>query len=266
MLGDFQSPNPLHKQGKKSSTELFFRGAAAQLQQSLQPAVFVGLKRIRKGIFSPFSQYLYIGDIMKKKLSVIFLSMVLAFSLNGCSKDSFMDISAFTDYYNEVTSFNRIDLSEYLIRDGVYSLLLENEEEELLLTLETVDEGKIDEIRMLIPKVTDDGGEKPVTESGRSFFADRLTEVLKAYTLFTFEECEQIVTDMKLRELSSFNSMGELTMTKGDWHMVYYSTQVACVFMIFNIHLHPIEKTEKPQSKPAFGNTAYTREEKIRST
>lgn len=176
-----------------------------------------------------------------------------------------MDISAFTDYYNKAAGEKAVKLSDYLYRDGAYSLVLERDGEQILLTLETDPGGKINEIRLMIPKVDSQGNKKLISGLGKELFTDTLSRVIQAFTLYGESESENIINEMKLREVSSFNSTGELTLTKDEWHFVYYATQISSTFMIYNIHLHPIAKTQKPESKPAFGNTAHTREEKIRT-
>ena len=70
-----------------------------------------------------------------------------------------------------------------------------------------------------------------------------------------------IVSQFRLSSAETLNGEGELTLTRGDWLIIYYSVEIGSVFMVYNIHLHPTEKTEKPESKPFFGHTAHTREE-----
>ncbi len=195
-----------------------------------------------------------------KKITCFLLCLVTAFMLSGCSKDNFMDVYGFTNYYNRITSDGELSLEDYLCYDRTYSTVLTKETTRLHLALEESEKGKIEEIRLLIAKTDEKGNKTPVSEAQRIYFCDRLTDVLGAYTDFTSEECKEIIKEMSLHKLTTFSAEGELTMTKRDWHMVYYSNALASVFMIFNIHLHPVEKTEKPVSKPDFGNTAYTRE------
>lgn len=195
-----------------------------------------------------------------KKLICVLIAAVLTVCLTACTKDTFMDISAFTDYYNRAAGEKVISLSDYLYRDGAYSRVFERDGEQILLTLETDSEGKIGEIRLMIPKVDGNGKEKPIKGPGKELFTNTLLYVIQAFTVYNSAESEAIAAEMKMNELSSFNSRGELTLTKDEWHFVYYSTQISSVFIIYNIHLSPVEKTQKPESKPAFGNTAHTRQ------
>lgn len=200
-----------------------------------------------------------------KKLFCVLFAAVFVFGFSACSKNTFMDISAFTDYYNRAAGERTVKLSDYLYRDGAYSLVFERDGEQVLLTLETDSDDKINEIRLMIPKVDNKGNEKQISGLGKELFTGTLSRVIQAFTLYGEAESENIINEMKLSELSTFNSIGELTLTKDEWHFVYYGTQISSSFMIYNIHLHPIAKTQKPESKPAFGNTAHTREEKNRT-
>lgn len=198
---------------------------------------------------------------MKKKLALITALLLLILSFGACSKDSFMDVYGFTHYYNRITTDDEIAMEDYLIRNSTYSLVLGDEREEVHLALVSGEKGKIEEIRLLAAKVDEEGNKTGISEEKREFFCSRLRELLIAYTLLPESECDAVIKDMKLDNLTSFTSEGELTKTLGDWHTVYYSNGLASVFMIYNIHLRPVEKTEKPLSKPDFGNTAYTRKE-----
>lgn len=189
------------------------------------------------------------------------MCFAVAFVFTGCSKDDFLDIYGFTVYYNNARGKGELSVEDFLYCNGAYSVILENEGTRLHLALEESEGGKIKEIRLLIPKTDENNNRLTVTESAKDFFCERLNALLVAYGSFTFEEAEDIIKEMSLDKLSSFSAEGELTLTKKDRYMVYYSNALASVFMVFNIHLQPIEKTEKPVSKPDFGNTAYTRAE-----
>ena len=179
--------------------------------------------------------------------------------LGGCSKSSFMDISAFTDYYNRISEQGRISLEDYSFKNGRYSLVMTEGTTTMLMSIEALETGKIDEIRLLIPKVNECGEAVAVTRADAELFSSKLKRILEAYTDFTYSECEEIISSMGLTNEKVYNSVGELTFTKRDWHTVYYSTELTSFFSVYNIHLHPTEKTEKPPSRPAFGNTAYTK-------
>lgn len=182
--------------------------------------------------------------------------MSLAVGLYACSKDTFMDISAFTAYYNRISTTGSISLEDYTVTDSEYSILMT---ENLLMTLERAESGEIEGIRLTAAKVDGSGLKRTLTEEEAQRFSASATDILEAYTALSRQECESITTELGLSDYRTLNGDGELTLTKGDWLVIYYSVEIGSVFMVYNIHLHPTEKTEKPQSKPFFGHTAYTR-------
>ena len=194
-----------------------------------------------------------------KKFFAVLLALLLAVSFSACSKDSFMDLSAFTAYYNRISTTGSISLEDYTITEGEYSLLMDD----LLLTLEKAESGEIEGIRLTAAKVDEKGEKQSITEDTTSRFSLTATDILEAFTTFSRQECEDIISQLGLSDSRNLNGEGELTLRKGDWLMIYYSVEIGSVFMVYNIHLHPTEKTEKPVSKPAFGHTAYTRREAV---
>lgn len=252
-----------HPEACCASLRGFCAGFALRKRRSLPiRASSFGAPPLTTAVINSFyEQYYYNGDVMKKLLCILLCTvMILCFC--ACSKSTFMDISAFTDYYNRAAKEKAVELSDYLYRDGAYSLVLSEDSEHVLLTLETDSQGIIEEIRLTVAKVDGDGKEKQINEKGRALFSGTLLRVMQAFTFYGEAECEGIIKEMTLDRLTSFNSTGELTLTRDEWHFVYFSTQISSTFMIYNIHLQPVSKTLKPESKPAFGNTAYTRAEK----
>ena len=190
-----------------------------------------------------------------KKLFAVLLALFLTVSFSACSKDSFMDLSAFTAYYNRISTTGSISLEDYNVTEGEYSLIMDD----VLLTLEKAESGEIEGLRLTPAKVDETGAKRTLTEEDACRFSALATDILEAYTTLSRQDCESIVSQLKLSDSHTLNGQGELTLTKGDWHVIYYSVEIGSVFMVYNIHLHPTEKTEKPVSKPAFGHTAYTR-------
>lgn len=195
---------------------------------------------------------------MKKSFAVL-LTFLLAVSFSACSKDSFMDLSAFTAYYNRISTTGSISLEDYTVTEGEYSLIIG----ELLLTLERSESGEIEGIRLTGAKVNENGENCTLSDEQAYRFSAIATDILEAYTTLSRQECEDIINQLGLSDAKTLNGQGELTLTRGDWHTVYYSVEIGCVFMVYNIHLHPIGKTEKPVSKPFFGHTANTRTETV---
>ena len=167
-----------------------------------------------------------------------------------------MDLSAFTAYYNRISTTGSISLEDYTVTEGECSVLMADN---LLMTLGRGESGDIEGIRLTAAKVDESGVKRTLTEEEAQRFSFTATDILEAYTTLSRQECEKITSQLGLSDYRTLNGDGELTLTKGDWLVIYYSVEIGSVFMVYNIHLHPTEKTEKPQSKPFFGHTAYTR-------
>lgn len=200
---------------------------------------------------------------MKKTAVLLICISLMTGIISGCSKNEFMDISRFTDNLNSQKTGTEISLSSYIIQNGVYSLPIYDGEESTLIRLVTQDGGNIEEIRLTIGKIDEEGNVSDVTDKRRNLFVSSIKRAIKAYTYFSEEETDQIIEAMKLNETNSYTQTGELTLSKGNFHFVYYSTDLAIQFMIYNIHLLPIEKTEKPVSRPVYGNTTNIRTETV---
>ena len=192
---------------------------------------------------------------MKKSFAILF-ALLLTVSFSACSKDTFMDLSAFTAYYNRISTTGSISLEDYTVTEGECSVLMADN---LLMTLGRGESGDIEGIRLTAAKVDESGVKRTLTEEEAQRFSFTATDILEAYTTLSRQECEEITSQLGLSDYRTLNGDGELTLTKGDWLVIYYSVEIGSVFMVYNIHLHPTEKTEKPQSKPFFGHTAYTR-------
>lgn len=200
---------------------------------------------------------------MKKTAVLLILVSLMTGIISGCSKNEFMNILRFTDNLNLQKTGDEISLADYIIQDKIYSVPFCEGEERVLLRLVTLEGGDIEEVRMTVAKVDEKGKATPVTEQRKNLFTSSVKRVIMAYTYFSEAETQEVIDGMKLNEINSFSQTGELTFSKGNFHFIYYSTGLASQFMIFNIHLHPIEKTEKPVSRPAFGATTNIRTETV---
>ena len=190
-----------------------------------------------------------------KRFIAVPLALLMAVSFSACSKDTFMDLGAFTAYYNRISTTGSISLEDYAVTEGEYSLMLGV----FLMTLERSESGEIEGIRLTAAKVDENGERRNVTDEEATRFSLTATDILEAYTTLSRQDCEDIIVRLGLSDSRALNGQGELTLTRGDWLAVYYSVEIGSAFMVYNIHLHPTEKTEKPVSKPFFGHTANTR-------
>ncbi len=201
---------------------------------------------------------------MKKTAVIIICISLVTAMLTGCSKDEFMQIVRFTDNMNSVMEpEERISLSSYLLQNSTYYLPIDENGESVILALEEGDSGYIEKIRITAAKTDEQGNACPFTEERKNLFISAVNRAIRAYAYYSEEETENIIKDMRLDSLSTYKSEGELTLEKGNYYFVYYSTDIASMFMIFNVHLHPVEKTQKPESKPFFGNTTNIRTETV---
>lgn len=199
-----------------------------------------------------------------QKTTIKISAVLLIFSiLTACSKNQFMDLSGF------IYSFNRVsekeiefeDVYSYSDNDDlVYEIFFDGEEPDVVMKLIS-ENGRIKQIRIAIAKVDENGN--PVTPS-----ADTISSFLKitessisAYCSLEKEKAESITESFGLYKRENYAKEGELTLNEGEFRFIYYSDSFVCDFMISNNFLHITEPTEKPQSKPAYGNTTNIRGE-----
>lgn len=199
-----------------------------------------------------------------KKIAALFLCFsIMSAAMTGCSKDEFMDISRFTDNYNSLCGYDAINLQSYIIEGEIYSLPISDGGQAVLLSAVTDDTGYIEEIRITLSKTDEKGKSSEVSQKQGELFLNVIKNALESYTYSDSTEAQKLINEMKLNKLSTYSLTGELTAQKGYFYYVFYSTELVSMFRIFNIHLHPIETTEKPESRPAFGNTTNIRSETV---
>lgn len=200
---------------------------------------------------------------MKKQITLFAVFTVLTSVLTGCTGDEFMGISAFTESFNSFFLTQDISLSSYMIQKELYSVQLSDGEESVLLTAVTQDSGYIEEVRITASKIDSKGLESPVNEKRKALFISAVEAAVKAFTYCDDEQIQSVIREMRLNEAAVYSATGEKTTERGYFHLVYYSTELVSMLRIFNIHLHPTETTDKPESRPAFGNTTNIRTETV---
>lgn len=199
-----------------------------------------------------------------KKISVLIMCLsIIVGSISACSKEEFINVLRFTDNFNKYSADEKIELTSYITENNIWSLPFSSVEEEVLLSLVTDDKGYIDQVRITVPKVDEEGKKSPVNETRKKLFLSILKNSLMAYTWFSDTQAEELIEKMSLNNISSYSKEGELNYNSGNFRFVYYSIGLCSVFTVYNIHLHPTEKTEKPESRPAFGNTTNIRTETV---
>lgn len=199
-----------------------------------------------------------------KKTIIKLSALLLMFSvLSACSKNQFMDLGGFVYAFNRVSD-EEIEFEDiYSYNDeneGVFEIFFDEDEPDVVMKLITEND-RIKQIRIAIAKI--DAKAQPVipsTETVRDFI--EITEsAVRAYCSYEKSEAESVLRNFGLYNMENYIKEGELTLNEGDFSFVYYSDSFVCDFMISNVFLHKIEATEKPQSKPAYGNTTNVRGE-----
>ncbi len=203
------------------------------------------------------------GDSMKRISALIMCLSIIVGSISACSKEEFINVLRFTDNFNKCSVDENIELTSYITENNIWVLPFSFGDEEVLLSLVTDDKGYIEQVRITVPKVDEKGKGSPVNEVRKNLFLSTIKKSVMAYTWFSEAEAEEIIEKMSLNSISSYKKEGELNFNKGNFRFVYYSVSLCSVFSVYNIHLHPTEKTEKPESKPAFGNTTNIRTETV---
>lgn len=199
-----------------------------------------------------------------QKTIIKFSALLLIFSiLTACSKNQFMDLSGFIYNFNRVSDEEIEFEGVYSYPDNsgvVYEIFFDDDEPDVVMKLIS-ENGRIKQIRIAIAKIDENGNPfSPSVETISNFL--KITESsIRAYCGVEKEKAESIIRSFGLYNKESFGKEGELTLNEGEFRFIYYSDSFVCDFMISNNFLHITEPTEKPQSKPAYGNTTNIRGE-----
>ena len=199
-----------------------------------------------------------------QKTIIKFSALLLIFSiLTACSKNQFMDLSGFIYNFNRVSDEEIEFEGVYSYSDNsgvVYEIFFDDDEPDVIMKLIS-ENGRIKQIRIAIAKIDENGNQfTPSVETISNFL--KITESsIRAYCGVEKEKAESIIRSFGLYNKESFGKEGELTLNEGEFRFIYYSDSFVCDFMISNNFLHITEPTEKPQSKPAYGNTTNIRGE-----
>ena len=188
----------------------------------------------------------------------IIICFIILLSFVSCGKSEFMNLYSFTEHYNK-TSSESISISDFCFQPDdkqCYTAFLGSEGAEILLTLKSEKTDIIEEIRLSLVK---EQSRSPAI-SQTDLFIEILRNTLYAFCSYTEEETENIISAFELGNPQTFIKEGELTLTVGNFHFVYYSTELISQIMIYNTYLHKIEATEKPVSKPYYAEDFIIKE------
>ncbi len=176
------------------------------------------------------------------KISLCFFIIT---TLTACTVGEFRNIVSFIDIYNEISAYP-ISLSDFFIADeseNEYVLLKDN----VIMSITEDNDGKINTCRLIIRKSDAENSEK--TE----IFLENLKLVIMSYCGFSEEKTEEIIKAFSLKDKNAFNKNCELTLNKNNFCFIYYSNEISSEVRIINTYLQKIEPTEKPESKPFYG-------------
>ena len=199
------------------------------------------------------------GDYMKKLSLPLLISIMFLFT--ACTQSQSVNLFQFTENFNRQAAYERIKMSDYLIKDRTFTHFLRDEESEFLLTLEENDEGIIKKIRFTVSKTDDMGKSKPVTDKEAEHYFRNAVQVLSAYSLFSQEECGNILRELIPSSGKRFSEIGELTARWEHYSLAYYSNALCCQLWIYDNFIEEPESTSKPVSRPIYGETANIRED-----
>lgn len=200
---------------------------------------------------------------MKKsiiKLSVLFLSFSI---LTACSQSRFMDLSGFIYNFNRVSDedIDFEDVYSYTDEgDGVFEIFIEDDSPSVVLKLITEND-RIKQIRIAMAKVDTNGNSITSSTENISDFTETVESAIRAFCAYDKEKARTLMNEFSLFDRATYNKQGELSKNEDNYSFVYYSDSLVCDLIISDTYLTETEKTEKPESKPAFGNTTNVRGE-----
>lgn len=202
---------------------------------------------------------------MNKRIFGIAAVIVIFSLLTACSTDSFMDLSVFVRLYSIDEEIEIEDFYAEKDENGnlIFYTFFEDNDSDVMLKLFCNSDNKIDEVRIYLPKTDENGNEKAVTTEDISLFTTVVCRSVKTFTGYDTAEAQEILRQMCLYDKSSYTKKGELTKSKDNFHFVYLSDFPGSEVMIYNTYLKETEQTEKPESRPVYGDTTNIREETV---
>lgn len=200
-----------------------------------------------------------------KRIVCAFLVSVLMINLTACSENEFRNLVSFTEKFNKAEDKLQISYEDFIIdSDNTYNLFFPEDNSSVLLRLTENEEGRIEQIRILIGKYDALGKEKQISEEDRQLFLSVIKLSVMAYTSYSSEQTVLLMNDFSLYDTLSIKKQGELNKTQDCFHFVYYSNSLASMFTVTNTWLCEVPETEKPESKPYFGSTTNVDGESIK--
>lgn len=204
-----------------------------------------------------------------KKVFKIFASLFFVITLFcACSESETVDAGTFVERYAKLCDFpfgfSNIIASE---NGGAakYSFVAskdENESKKILVTLLENENRKLFECRITMAKIN--GGQKTeFTADDRERFFSVCAKALRALSSFDEEKARNALIQLGIDNEDFFIKNVEQTFKTDEYFLVSIGNDVAAEVIISNTYLKKIEETEKPESKPVFGETTKIRTETV---
>lgn len=183
----------------------------------------------------------YKGDIMKTlKFSLCFF-IVLSFS--ACSMGEFRNIVSFIDSYNSYSDYN-LSISDFSYEDNEYTVFLEND---IMLSLKEDENDKITLCRIMMPE------SEAQSSKTRDDFRKTVRDVIVSYCSFTPNEALAVIEEFNIGDDEVFQKKGELTLRMDNFYFICYANEITFEMRIINTYINEPDPTEKPVSKPYYG-------------
>ena len=184
-----------------------------------------------------------------KMFKIILCFFIILFFVS-CGNQEFYNISSFIDKYNNISSYS-IDISDFHLTSPdspQYTAVLGSYSNEILLSLKSNNANDIEEINLSLIKES----AKNIPQEQVDFFISSIIYTLMTYCNFEYSNACEIIESFNLTNFNTLQKEGELTLKKGNFYFIYYSTNLICQFKVYNTYLKQIETTEKPVSKPYY--------------
>lgn len=179
------------------------------------------------------------------------LCFFILLSLTACTDGKLKNLTSFIDSYNHFAE-EKLTIENFFFQNGSEDTLraiIGTEEYKFILSLKEDKNSKIKSVKLSMPK-TDNAHLKIETTEA---FCRVLSHALMAYCSYNQSQANEVADAFALHNPETLYKQGELTMKKGNFYFVYYSDETSSEVMIYNTYLHTIEPTEKPVSRPYYG-------------
>ncbi len=201
---------------------------------------------------------------MKKAVIKTVLIFLVFLFLNGCAKEDIMDLYGFTGRFT-YSNISPTDFYSEKAEEGKvsYYTFFEKENPRVMLKLLCNNENKTEEIRIYLPKYDENANNKIINAESINLFINVVSASAEAFTGYDKSTVEDIINQMRLYEKKSYENEGELTKIKNNFYFIYHSASLGSEFIIYNTYLKIIPETQKPESKPLYGDTTKIRTETV---